>query len=182
MSRRKLQVFDRYRFGPRSVLVKGDRFRVKGGPIYITDDGAKIPMYERGVLLFDKYCEQGAAKWIEAFRADGGGRVVLWVGSSMRSKDTDVYPQLPGADDDAAGLDNVLILHLAVPMRESSSAAESVTVRLQSEEFGAENFQYDDLDEALAALRRLYHECLKHDDNVQRQISILVGPEEMAED
>ncbi len=87
MTRRKLQVFDQYRFGPRSVLVKGDHFRVTGGPIYITDDGAKIPMCERGVLLFDKYCEQGAAKWIEAFRADGGGRVVLWVGRSMRSKD-----------------------------------------------------------------------------------------------
>lgn len=86
MPRRKLQVFGQYRFGPRSVLVKEDRFRVQGGPIYITDDGAKIPMYERGVLLFDQNCEQGAAKWIEAFRADGGGQVVLWVGKTTRSQ------------------------------------------------------------------------------------------------
>jgi hypothetical protein len=68
------------------VLVKGDRFRVTGGPIYVTASGEKIPMYERGVFLFDRYCEQGAAKWIEAFQGDGSGRVVLWVGRTIRSK------------------------------------------------------------------------------------------------
>ncbi len=85
MAHHKLQVFDEYRFGPRSVLVPGDRFRVRGGPVYITDDGTKIPMVERGVFVFRRYCVQGTSKWIEAYRADGGGIVILWVGKSGRS-------------------------------------------------------------------------------------------------
>ena len=85
MARRKLRVFEEYRFGPRSKLVGGDRFRVVGGPIYVTTTGHTVPMYERGVFVFDKYCEQGAAKWIEAFHGDGSGRVVLWVGRTKRS-------------------------------------------------------------------------------------------------
>ena len=79
-------MFEEYRFGPRSKLVKGDRFRVAGGPVYVATTGQKIPMYERGVFLFDRYCEQGPAKWIEAFGSDGSGRVVLWVGRATRSK------------------------------------------------------------------------------------------------
>lgn len=59
---------------------------MKGGPVYVTASGQKIPMYERCVFLFDKYCEQGAAKWMEAFHGDGCGRVVLWVGRAKRSK------------------------------------------------------------------------------------------------
>ena len=85
MARRKLQVFDQFRYGPRSVLVPGDRFRVTGGPIYITDDGAKIPMAERGVFVFRRYCVRGASKWIEAYRADGGGVAILWMGKPVHS-------------------------------------------------------------------------------------------------
>ena len=44
MSRRSLQVFDQYHYGPRSVLVPGDRFRASGGPVYVTDDGAGFPL------------------------------------------------------------------------------------------------------------------------------------------
>jgi hypothetical protein len=86
MARPKPRVFDQYRFGVRGVLAPGDCFRVTGGPIYVTDGGTKIPMYVRGIFQFHRYCEQGAAKWIEAYRADGGGFVVLWVGKSGRSK------------------------------------------------------------------------------------------------
>jgi len=86
MAKRKLVVCDRYRYGPRGVLVKGDRFKVTGGPIYVTDGGERLPMYERGVFVFQRYCEKGAARWIEACRADGGGFVVLWVGRSVRSR------------------------------------------------------------------------------------------------
>jgi len=85
MARRKLQVFDQYRYGPRSVLVPGDRFRVAGGPFYVTDSGDKIPMAERGVFVFRRYCVQGASKWIEAFRADGG-IAILWMGKTGRSR------------------------------------------------------------------------------------------------
>ena len=95
MAKRKLQVFDRYRYGPRSVLVRGDRFRVTGGPIYVTDTGVQIPMSERGVFVFHQYCVQGAAKWIEAYHASGGGHVVLWVGRPCRSKAIPNLRRLP---------------------------------------------------------------------------------------
>ena len=85
MARRKIQDFDQYRYGQRGVLKPGDRFRVQGGPVYVTDKGVKIPMYERGVLVFRKLCIRSAAKWIEAYRANGGGFVLLWVGKSGRS-------------------------------------------------------------------------------------------------
>ena len=86
MSNRKLQVFDQYRYGRRGVLVPGDRFRACGGPIYVTDEGTKIPMADRGVFVFRSYCVQGAAKWIEAYRGDGGGLAILWVGKTSRSR------------------------------------------------------------------------------------------------
>ena len=85
MANRSLQVFDQYRYGPRSVLVPGDRFRASGGPVYVTDEGEVIPMADRGVFVFHRYCVQGAARWIEAFRCDGGGIAVLWVGRPRRS-------------------------------------------------------------------------------------------------
>ncbi len=65
---------------PRGVLKPGDRFRVSGGPVYVTDDGRKLSMFERGVFVFERYCVQGAAQWLEAQRAGGGDTVVLWVG------------------------------------------------------------------------------------------------------
>ena len=57
--------FDQYRYGPRSVLVPGDRFRATGGPVYITDDGRAISVADRGIFVFRRYCVQGSAKWIE---------------------------------------------------------------------------------------------------------------------
>ena len=93
MARRKLQKFDEYRYGPRSILRPGERFRVKGGPVYVTDDAEKLPMYERGIFVFHRYFEQGAAKWIQAYKTDGGGVAILWVvwvGRSMKS------PVVPG--------------------------------------------------------------------------------------
>jgi hypothetical protein len=86
MSRRSLQVFDRYRYGPRGTLVPGDRFRVRGGPIYVTDDGKIIPVADHGIFVFRRYCVQGATKWLEAYRADSSGMVILWVGKTLRSR------------------------------------------------------------------------------------------------
>ena len=73
MASRKLQVFHDYRYGRRGVLLPGERFRVAGGPEYVTDGGTTIPMYERGVFVFRAFCVRGASPWIEAYRADGGG-------------------------------------------------------------------------------------------------------------
>jgi hypothetical protein len=86
MSSRSLQVFDHYRYGPRSVVVPGDRFRVSGGPVYVTDDGKTIPVADHGVFVFRRYCVQGGERWIEAHRAHGGGLVILWVGRTSRSR------------------------------------------------------------------------------------------------
>lgn len=74
-----------YRFGPRSVLVPGDRFKVTGGPVYRTDDGQKIPMYERGIFTFQRFCESGSGQWLEAWRSDGS-TAVLYVGKPRRSR------------------------------------------------------------------------------------------------
>ncbi len=85
MSSRSLQVFDRYQYSPRGVLVPGDRFRVRGGPIYVTDGGKTIAVADHGIFVFRRYCVRGAAKWLEAYRADGSGMVILWVGKTSRS-------------------------------------------------------------------------------------------------
>ena len=43
-------------------------------------------MHERGIFVFRKFCVQGAARWLEAYRADGG-TAILWVGKTCRSRD-----------------------------------------------------------------------------------------------
>jgi len=85
MASRKRQEFSEYRYGPRSVLKPGDRFRVVGGPVYVTDDGVEHVVAERGTFTFRRYCVQGAQKWLEAFPVGGGGLVVLWVGRPCKS-------------------------------------------------------------------------------------------------
>ena len=85
MAQRKLQEFDEYRYGKRGVLKRGDRFRVSGGPVYVTDDGVEHRIADRGIFKFRRYCVQGAQKWIEAYSGDGSGTVVLWVGKACRS-------------------------------------------------------------------------------------------------
>lgn len=85
MAQRKLRVFDEYRYGKRGVLRLGDRFKIGGGPVYVTDAGQKIPMGEKGVHVFKRYCQRGADKWIEAASVHGRSFVILWVGKSCRS-------------------------------------------------------------------------------------------------
>ena len=85
MSNRKLEEFSEYRYGPRSVLQPGDRFRVGGGPVYVTDDGIEHSVAERGTFKFRRYCVQGAQKWLEAYTADGGSLATLYVGKPGKS-------------------------------------------------------------------------------------------------
>jgi hypothetical protein len=82
----ELRVQPEYQFGPRSVLVAGDRFRVTGGPVYVTDAGQEILMAERGVFVFRRYCACGAVQWLEAFSESDRVYVVLAVGKSHRSR------------------------------------------------------------------------------------------------
>jgi hypothetical protein len=86
MTAAELRVYREYRFGPRSVLEPGDRFRVTGGPIYVTDDDRQFPMAERGVFVFHRFCVRGAARWIEAHSETSGGHAILGVGKSVRSR------------------------------------------------------------------------------------------------
>ncbi len=84
--------FDRYRYGKRSFLYPGDRFRASGGPQFTgTDDNGKrtrIPMSEAGVFVFRRYCENGASKWIEAYR-EGHGIAIIYVGRPRKSPNVD---------------------------------------------------------------------------------------------
>ena len=91
MNPRKPLVFDRYRYGKRSFIYAGDKFRVSGGPYFVgTDDEGKrtrVPMGEHGVFVFRRYCELGASKWIEANGENG--MVIIYVGRSRPSKQVD---------------------------------------------------------------------------------------------
>ncbi len=91
MNPRKPLVFDRYRYGKRSFLYAGDKFRVSGGSYFAgTDDQGertRVPMGERGVFVFRRYCELGASKWIEA--TDENGTVIIYVGRARPSKQVD---------------------------------------------------------------------------------------------
>ncbi len=88
MAKRRLLEFDRYRYGKRSYLYPGDRFRASDGPHFTgTDDDGKrirIPMNEAGVFVFQRYCEYGASKWIEAYR-EGHGIAIIYVGRARKS-------------------------------------------------------------------------------------------------
>ncbi len=92
MAKRDLLEFDRYRYGKRSYLYPGDRFRASGGPHFIgTDDNGKrvcIPMNEAGVFVFQRYCEYGASKWIEAYRK-GHSIAIIYVGRPRKSPNVD---------------------------------------------------------------------------------------------
>ena len=83
MAVRELLTYTRYRYGKRSFLYPGDRFRASGGPYYvgIDDEGkrVRIAMGETGVFRFRQYCRRGASQWIEATR-DGYGTAIIYVG------------------------------------------------------------------------------------------------------
>ena len=83
MAGREQVNYTRYRYGKRSYLYPGDKFRASGGPYYIgTDDlgrRIRIPMGETGVFRFRQYCRQGASQWIEATR-DQYGTAIIYVG------------------------------------------------------------------------------------------------------
>ena len=74
--------------GKRSFIYAGDKFRVSGSPYFLgSDDEGKrmrVPMGERGVFVFRRYCELGASKWIEV--NDESGMVIIYVGRPLPSK------------------------------------------------------------------------------------------------
>jgi hypothetical protein len=85
----KLLTFSRYRYGKRSYVYPGDKFRASGGPYYCgTDDQGnriRIPMGETGRFTFRRYCELGASKWIEA-TSEHCGTAIIYVGRGRPSR------------------------------------------------------------------------------------------------
>lgn len=70
-----------YQVSERVVLQAGDVFRANGGPYYTLRDetGKKVKssMAAKGPFRFQRYCERGRKKWIEAISIKEGGFVVL---------------------------------------------------------------------------------------------------------
>jgi hypothetical protein len=91
LAQRQLIVHTRFRYGKRSFIHPGDKFRSSGGPVYIGSDdaGRKVEhsMGETGVFVFQRYCELGASKWIEA--TSETRRVIIYVGRQRRSPRVD---------------------------------------------------------------------------------------------
>jgi hypothetical protein len=63
--------FPELRLSPRVLLQAGDKIRVSAGPYYESRDNAdgtpvRIKMAERGVMVFEEYCELGTRRWIVA--------------------------------------------------------------------------------------------------------------------
>lgn len=66
---------DRVRLSERVTLQPGDKVRVSGGPYWeqIGADGSvtKTRMGERGVMVFEEYCQLGQSRWIVARGRNG---------------------------------------------------------------------------------------------------------------
>ena len=79
-----MTVFEsKYRYGPKSVLERGTRFRVSNGPYYTTRNGEVIHMGERGVLEFVSY--EPRQQVIHAMTPKGLA-AVLYVGDERPSQ------------------------------------------------------------------------------------------------
>ena len=80
---------DRVRLSERVTLQPGDKVRVSGGPYWeqIGADGSvtKTRMGERGVMVFEEYCQLGQSQWVVA-RGDNG-YAALHVGPEERSSE-----------------------------------------------------------------------------------------------
>ena len=79
---------DRVRLSERVTLQPGDKVRVSGGPYWeqIGADGSvtKTRMGERGVMVFEEYCELNESRWIVA--RGKAGYAALHMGLQERSE------------------------------------------------------------------------------------------------
>jgi hypothetical protein len=53
-----------FKLSPKVTLEKGDQVRVSGGPYYVTQDGDKLNMGEKGVGKFMEASANGEAIWV----------------------------------------------------------------------------------------------------------------------
>lgn len=72
---------EEYQVSERVVLRKGDVFRVRGGPYYLSKDAAgkrvKMSMAAKGPFRFISFCMRGRRKWIVAFSTKENSRAAL---------------------------------------------------------------------------------------------------------
>lgn len=73
-----------YRVSARVVLRPGDKFRVSGGPYYLTASGEKIPLAVRGVCEFVGVTRDGSKTYITARTKEGSA--VLHVEGRRRNR------------------------------------------------------------------------------------------------
>ena len=78
-------MISRLELGPRSHLEKGTKFRVKGGPYWVTDSGEEVPVRARGVMTFNFAFTRGKCVFIDA-DSDRDGHVILHIGGERRNK------------------------------------------------------------------------------------------------
>ena len=75
----------RLELGPRSHLEKGTKFRVKGGPYWVTDSGEHVPVRAKGVMTFNHAFVRGSCVFIDA-DSDRDGHVILHIRGKRRNK------------------------------------------------------------------------------------------------
>lgn len=69
---------EEYKVSDRVTLKRGDYFRAKGGPYYISKEkGKNISMKTRGPYMFLAYCEKNGQHWIEAYSISEGTMTIL---------------------------------------------------------------------------------------------------------
>lgn len=80
--------YDHLRLSERVLLVTGNKIRVSAGPYYEDHDGdgnvMKTKMAERGIMVFEEYCELNESRWIVA--RGKAGYAALHMGLQERSE------------------------------------------------------------------------------------------------
>lgn len=72
------------RVSARIVLRPGDKFRARGGPFYLGDDGKRHAMGDRGPYTFHSLQSHRGRRWIVAFSSHG--TCVLMLNGPRRSE------------------------------------------------------------------------------------------------
>ena len=85
----KTERLETYRVSERVLLVRGDVFRAKGGPLWKFDDGTKASLAAKGPFVFLAFCRRGKCEWVEAIDKLGA-YAVLHIGGRRRR----VSPQI----------------------------------------------------------------------------------------
>lgn len=81
-----------YRFGQRSVLRPGVRFRANKGPLFQLADGTQVSVAAHGPFIFRAYVRHGSTEWIEATDRDGGN-AILHIKGQRKQVDEALIPR-----------------------------------------------------------------------------------------